>query len=87
MPNPYKGLQRLGKVGRIFVPDSFLKREEKKLEEQQRTIKLSPGGIGRRRSVHARGDGGREAHRNKMAAKRHRARKIATASRRRNRGT
>jgi len=87
MTERQKGLHRLGagfgKIGRIFVP-----RHVEHAEKQgQRQRIVSGGGVGLRHSRHVPRDGGREAHKNKLAAKRHAARKIATASRRRNRGT
>jgi hypothetical protein len=84
MSDPQKGLRGLGKIGRIFVPDSFLRREEKKIKEQRRIVSRESA---RQKPGYVIRDGGRKAHKNKLAAKRHAARKIAKQSRKRNRGT
>ena len=92
MSSRHKGLQRvgsgLGKIGRIFVPASAAvkharEREEEELKRRRRIVTRREVGQLPRASVR---DSGRNARKNKLAAKRHAARKIATASRRRNRG-
>lgn len=84
MADRQKGLQRLGagfgKIGRIFVP-KHVEREDKK-EHRRRIVSREPFPMMRKSLVR---DGGRKAHKNKLAAKRHAARKIAHESRKRNR--